>query len=84
MGVNKFNVNPKEGLNYLVEEGLIEDNPESICEFLSTVSGLSKRRLGEYFGRVSGSHTERALTCGVVSGQQNTQKSANPPNSRLP
>lgn len=46
-------MNPKEGLNFLVEEGIIQDTPESICDFLSTVGGLSKRRLGEYFGRVS-------------------------------
>lgn len=53
MGVNKFNVNPKDGLNFLMEQDFITDTPEGICDFLSIVNGLSKRRLGEYFGRVS-------------------------------
>lgn len=53
-GVNRFNVNPKDGIAFLIEEGLIADTAESICGFLSSVEGLSKRRLGDYFGRVSG------------------------------
>lgn len=51
-GVNKFNVNPKDGIAYLIENGLVADTAESICNFLSTGEGLSKRRIGEYFGRV--------------------------------
>eukprot|EP00903_Cladosiphon_okamuranus_P016855 g15543.t2 len=50
-GINKFNVNPRDGISYLVENGLILDTAESICDFLSTGEGLSKRRIGEYFGR---------------------------------
>lgn len=51
-GINKFNVNPKDGIAYLIENGLISDTAESICDFLSTGEGLSKRRIGEFFGRV--------------------------------
>lgn len=51
-GINKFNVNPKDGIAYLIENGLITDTSDSICDFLSAAEGLSKRRLGEYFGRV--------------------------------
>lgn len=51
-GINKFNTNPKEGIAYLIENGLVADTPESICDFLANAEGLSKRRLGEYFGRV--------------------------------
>lgn len=51
-GINKFNVNPKDGIAYLIENGLIADTADSICNFLSTGEGLSKRRIGEYFGRV--------------------------------
>eukprot|EP00903_Cladosiphon_okamuranus_P013590 g12657.t1 len=50
-GINKFNVNPKDGIAYLVDNGLISDTAESICDFLSTGEGLSKGRIGEYFGR---------------------------------
>ena len=51
-GINKFNVNPKDGIAYLIENGLITDTADSICNFLCTGEGLSKRRIGEYFGRV--------------------------------
>ena len=53
-GVNKFNVNPKEGISYLVDQGLLAESPEGICDFLASEEGLSKRRLGEYFGKVRG------------------------------
>lgn len=53
-GINRFNVNPKDGIAFLVMEGLVDDSPEGICRFLSSQEGLSKRRLGEYFGRVRG------------------------------
>lgn len=58
IGVDKFNVSPQTGINFLVQKGHIEDSPEGICRFLSKASGLSKRRLGEYFGKVS-----EALCC---------------------
>ena len=51
-GINKFNVSPKEGIAFLVEEGLLDDSAEGICGFLCSAEGLSKRRVGEYFGRV--------------------------------
>lgn len=53
-GINRFNVSPKDGIAFLMTEGLLEDSPEGICMFLSSQEGLSKRRLGEYFGRVRG------------------------------
>lgn len=51
--MDRFNSNPREGINFLVQKNLIQDTAEGICDFLSTTKGLSKRRLGEYFGRVS-------------------------------
>lgn len=51
-GVNKFNVNPKDGIAYLIDNGLVTDSAQGICSFLCSAEGLSKRRLGEYFGRV--------------------------------
>ncbi|CBN74515.1 pleckstrin homology (PH) domain-containing protein [Ectocarpus siliculosus] len=50
-GVNKFNVNPKDGIAYLIDNGLVTDSAQGICSFLCSAEGLSKRRLGEYFGR---------------------------------
>lgn len=60
-GINKFNVNPKDGIAYLIENALIADTADSICNFLSTGEGLSKRRVGEYFGRV---RLDRGNKCG--------------------
>lgn len=51
-GINKFNVNPKDGIAYLIENGLVADTADSICNLLATGEGMSKRRIGEYFGRV--------------------------------
>lgn len=64
-GIIKFNVNPKEGIAFLVAEELVEDSPESICGFLSSEEGLSKRRLGEYFGRVRGRQRAKSNTLSV-------------------
>ncbi|CAB1113426.1 unnamed protein product [Ectocarpus sp. CCAP 1310/34] len=50
-GINRFNVNPKDGIAYLIDNGLVTDSAQGICSFLCTADGLSKRRLGEYFGR---------------------------------
>lgn len=47
-------MDPKDGLAYLIDNELMVDTAEDICNFLSKAEGLSKRRLGEYFGRVRG------------------------------
>ncbi|GMR41146.1 hypothetical protein PMAYCL1PPCAC_11341 [Pristionchus mayeri] len=49
-GRKKFNQDPDEGLNYLVERGILERTPQSIAEFLYKVGGLSKQMIGEYIG----------------------------------
>lgn len=52
-GATKFNIKPKDGIKFLVEKGLIEDDPKSISEYLHAHSEvLSKRRLGEYIGGI--------------------------------
>lgn len=52
-------MDPKDGLAYLIDNDLVADTAESICNFLSAAEGLSKRRLGEYFGRVRGEEDNR-------------------------
>ncbi|CAM9688947.1 unnamed protein product [Chrysoparadoxa australica] len=49
--VNKFNKSPKEGLAFLFEQGLASDDVDGIVNFFTTEVGLSKRKMGEYFGK---------------------------------
>mmetsp|Transcript_13201 Transcript_13201/g.37209 ORF Transcript_13201/g.37209 Transcript_13201/m.37209 type:complete len:2067 (+) Transcript_13201:204-6404(+) len=50
-GLNLFNRKPLAGISSLVSSGIIEDNPESIAQFLRKHrKELDKTQLGEYFG----------------------------------
>ena len=60
-GITKFNIKPKDGIQYLIKNELLEKDPDSIAEFLHSKrlfrgrselqSGLSKRQIGLYLGR---------------------------------
>lgn len=52
-GMNKFNENPKGGLAYLQDKGVIDDitNPASVARFLQGTSRVSKKVLGEFLSR---------------------------------
>jgi len=50
-GIHKFNLNAKDGLRFLIENNFIQDSPDSVSNFLFYENGLSKRKMGEYFGR---------------------------------
>ena len=50
-GASKFNEKPKEGLGYLKEQGIIEDNPASVAKFLRSTSRISKKMLGEFISK---------------------------------
>ncbi|KAK4193806.1 ARF guanine-nucleotide exchange factor 2 [Podospora australis] len=49
-GTNKFNENPKGGLAYLQEKGLIADasDPVGVAQFLAGTSRVNKKQLGEF------------------------------------
>lgn len=49
--VAKFNVDPKDGINYIISQGLLREMPVDVSTFLATEPGLSKRKIGEYFGK---------------------------------
>lgn len=53
IGRKKFNNNPREGIDYLINHKVIEDTPDSIAEFLFRTDGLSKAAIGEYIGEKS-------------------------------
>lgn len=52
-GASIFNENPKAGIAYLAEHGIIEDpeNPIPVARFLKGTSRLSKKVLGEYISK---------------------------------
>ncbi|RYP02601.1 hypothetical protein DL764_005727 [Monosporascus ibericus] len=50
-GTSKFNEAPKEGLGYLKQQGIIEDNPISVATFLKSTSRISKTVLGEFISK---------------------------------
>ncbi|CAZ85055.1 unnamed protein product [Tuber melanosporum] len=54
-GANKFNEDPKKGIQYLVAENIIDraDNPDSIARFLKGTSRINKKLLGEYLSKKS-------------------------------
>ncbi|KAM6966694.1 cytohesin-3-like isoform 1-T1 [Tautogolabrus adspersus] len=49
-GKKKFNMDPKKGVQYLVENGLLEWRAESFAEFLYKEEGLNKTAIGNFLG----------------------------------
>lgn len=49
-GIALFNKHPKRGVEYMVQEGLLPDEPEEIAAFLEKTEGLDKTMIGEYLG----------------------------------
>lgn len=45
---SKFAVNPERGINFLLANDLIEDNPKEIANFLLHCSFLDRGKIGEY------------------------------------
>ncbi|KAI0433653.1 Sec7-domain-containing protein [Xylaria sp. FL1042] len=50
-GATKFNEKPKEGLGYLKESGIIDNDPASVAKFLRQTSRVSKAVLGDFLSK---------------------------------
>ncbi|KAL5018132.1 hypothetical protein ScPMuIL_003854 [Solemya velum] len=50
IGKKKFNMDPKKGIEYLVENGLLQLNPQDVAAFLYEGEGLNKTAIGDYLG----------------------------------
>lgn len=51
IGVNKFNMKAKRGIEYLRKNGFVTDDPKDIAEFLQkTDLGLDKTAIGDFIG----------------------------------
>uniref|UniRef100_A0A8U8BL87 Uncharacterized protein n=1 Tax=Geospiza parvula TaxID=87175 RepID=A0A8U8BL87_GEOPR len=50
MGRKKFNMDPKKGIQFLVEQELLRHTAEDIARFLYKGEGLNKTAIGDYLG----------------------------------
>ncbi|UYV64043.1 CYTH1 [Cordylochernes scorpioides] len=50
IGKKKFNMDPKKGIEYLIEHNLLKNTAEDIAQFLYKGEGLSKTAIGDYLG----------------------------------
>ncbi|XP_041634189.1 cytohesin-2-like [Cheilinus undulatus] len=57
-GKKKFNMDPKKGIQYLVENGLLEWRAETVAEFLYKEEGLNKTGIGNFLGEREEMHIE--------------------------
>ncbi|XP_068193908.1 cytohesin-4-like isoform X1 [Antennarius striatus] len=57
-GKKKFNMDPTKGINYLVENTLLERRAESVAEFLYKEEGLDKTAIGNFLGKREELHLE--------------------------
>lgn len=50
IGKKRFNMDPKKGVEYLIEHDILDETPESIAKFLFDGDGLNKTAIGDYLG----------------------------------
>ncbi|XP_063207818.1 cytohesin-1 isoform X3 [Chroicocephalus ridibundus] len=50
MGRKKFNMDPKKGIQFLIENDLLKTTCEDIAQFLYKGEGLNKTAIGDYLG----------------------------------
>lgn len=51
IGVNKFNMKPKRGIEYLKQNGFVTDDPQALADlFKNAELGLDKTQIGDYLG----------------------------------
>jgi brefeldin A-inhibited guanine nucleotide-exchange protein len=51
IGVNKFNMKPKRGIEYLKQNGFVSEEPQAMAEFFKNAEiGLDKTQIGDYLG----------------------------------
>lgn len=49
-GKKRFNMDPKKGIEFLIEKGILKNTPQDVAEFLYKGEGLNKTAIGDYLG----------------------------------
>uniref|UniRef100_A0A8C1NSF8 Cytohesin 4b n=1 Tax=Cyprinus carpio TaxID=7962 RepID=A0A8C1NSF8_CYPCA len=57
-GKKKFNMDPKKGIKYLVDNELLDWKPERVAEFLYKEEGLNKTAIGDFLGEREDMHLQ--------------------------
>lgn len=65
IGMNHFNRKPIKGIQYLVMEELLKDDPHSVAMFFKRQFGLSKEKIGEFLGEINKVFNMAVLDCVV-------------------
>ena len=52
---------PEDGIEYLVDNGLLESTPKAIAEFLRKETSISKQKISEYLGSLRKEMNRNAL-----------------------
>lgn len=50
IGRKKFNMDPKKGIEWLIQQNLLEATEISVAQFLYKGEGLNKTAIGDYLG----------------------------------
>lgn len=50
LGKKKFNLDSKKGMEFLIEQNLVENTPDAVANFLYADDGLNKTSIGTYLG----------------------------------
>ena len=48
--IRTFNINAKKGIRFIVEQGMVDDSPADVADFLLNTPGLNKAHIGEFLG----------------------------------
>ncbi|KAK0407413.1 hypothetical protein QR680_019183 [Steinernema hermaphroditum] len=85
IGREKFNMDSKRGVEYLMEQGLIQRSPQAVAEFLYKGEGLSKSAVGDYLGEKDEFHLEctRQANIGQLCVDESWDKSRCRPSKRV-
>ncbi|NWU66666.1 CYH1 protein, partial [Pterocles burchelli] len=84
MGRKKFNMDPKKGIQFLIENDLLKNTCEDIAQFLYKGEGLNKTAIGDYLGERWGYTGDGAhRSPGSMAGTRGRLMCANQPGTRV-
>eukprot|EP00047_Mylnosiga_fluctuans_P006553 m.247668 g.247668 ORF g.247668 m.247668 type:complete len:786 (-) comp15456_c0_seq1:276-2633(-) len=61
IGIYYFNKDPRKGVDWLMNQGILRDEAKDVAHFFHTEPGLNRRMIGEYLGNVINSFNMNVL-----------------------